>query len=543
MNTRRRTDYPDDVPEQIDADAYTSMLHMFDEAVERFRDRPAFANFGTTITYDDLDRTSRNLAAYLQQVLGIRKGDRVAIMAPNILQYPVSVIAVMRCGATVVNVNPSYTPRELEHQLNDAEVKALVIFSSVTATLAEVMNRISVPNVIVTKLDDLLDDTLDSPDTDTRISDSVTFPEALAAGEKLTFEAVAVHGSDVLFLQYTGGTTGVSKGATLTHRNLVANVLQFSAWFSNKQDPGSEVILTALPLYHIFALMVNCLYALRFGMLSVLITDPRDISALVQAFDKWKFTVMTGVNTLYNGLLHAEGFSDLESHLKLCIGGGAAVQRAVADNWRAVTGCHILEAYGLSETSPALTANRADSAEFTGSIGLALPSTEISIRDDSGNEVAVGEPGELCVRGPQVMRGYWRRDDATAECMTEDGFFRTGDVATVDERGYFRIVDRKKDMIIVSGFNVFPNEIEDVVGRCDGVLDSACIGVPDQKSGEAVRVYVVKRSGVELSADDLISFCRTELTGYKVPKQVEFLDALPKSNVGKILRRELRDQA
>ncbi len=542
MSEVSHVDYPPGVPKQIDADSYVSILHMFDESVTRFADRPAFANFNTTLTFADLDRLSHNLAAYLQQELGIEKGDRIAIMAPNILQYPVSVFGIMLCGAIIVNVNPSYTARELEHQLNDAAVKGIVIFSGSTPVFAKVIGNTSVEHVIVTRLDDLLDDDVESASPDERLSDYIEFTDAITSGAQLSLTPVDIQGGDVLFLQYTGGTTGVSKGATLTHRNLIANILQFTSWFSEKQGQGAEVLLTALPLYHIFALMGNCLTSTWLGNLSVLITDPRDVDGLVAAFKKWRFTVMNGVNTLYNGLVNSQAFCDLDFRLKLSIGGGAAVQRAVADKWYEITGCHILEAYGLSETSPLVTSNRADCQQYTGSIGLAAPSTEISLRDDAGSEVPVGEPGELCVRGPQVMRGYWRCDEATAECMTKDGYLRTGDIATVDEHGYFRIVDRKKDVILVSGFNVFPNEIEDVLGRCEGVLESACIGVPDEKSGEAVRAYVVKKPGSDISADEVTAYCRNELTGYKRPKQIRFVDALPKSNVGKILRRELRDQ-
>ena len=536
-------EYPPGVPREIDPNTYTSIISMFEEGVGKFANLPAFSNFGTTLSFSDIDDLSRKFAAYLQQDLGIVKGDRVAIMAANMLQYPVAVFGIMRAGAITVNVNPLYTPRELEHQLNDAGVKAIVIFSNSTPTLAEVIENTPVKHVIVTRLGDLLNESIPSNEPDDRLQDCVEFKDALEKGKELTLEAPDITGEDVLFLQYTGGTTGLSKGATLTHRNLVANLLQYNSWFAAKQEKGKETILTALPLYHIFALHVCCLTPVLMGTHSVLITNPRDLPGILNAFKQWKFTMMAGVNTLYNGLLHGEGFKDLDFSLKICIGGGAAVQQAVAERWFEITGCHILEGYGLSETSPLLTINRVDTSGYTGSIGLPVPSTEISLRDDNGNEVAAGDAGELCAKGPQVMRGYWNREDATRDAMTEDGFFKTGDIAVVDERGYFKIVDRKKDMILVSGFNVFPNEIEDVVAKCAGVQENSCIGIPDARSGEAVKVYVVKQPGAEITPKDVIAHCRVHLTGYKVPKHVEFIDALPKSNVGKILRRELREMA
>ena len=529
------------VPTTIDADKYKNVVEMLLQAGERFADNVAFSSFGATKTYAEVLSLSRDFAAYLQNEIGIRKGDRVALMAPNMMAFPVAMIGILRAGGVQVNVNPMYTPRELEHQLTDADVDTIVVFSGSTGTLAEVIENTSIKNVIVAELDDLLDLGLPSPPVDERLQAPVAFLDAIAAGADMEFVAVDIEGDDLIYLQYTGGTTGLSKGAMLTHRNLVANIVQFECVAGDYIKFGEDVVVTAIPMYHIFALMVNTLSYFKFGATNVMITDPRDMPAFVEEWSKWKVSVFTGVNTLYNGLLHTPGFAELDfSALKICVGGGAPVQKSGSDKWKEVTGRHIKEGYGLSETSPILTTNPFGMTEFLSSIGIPFPSTDISLRDDDGNEVAQGEAGELCAKGPQIMKGYWRRDDETAECMTDDGYFRTGDIATMDENGFFRIVDRKKDMILVSGFNVYPNEIEAEVAALAGVLECACIGVPDEKTGEAVKLFVVK-SDDSLSADAVTQYCRERLTGYKVPKQVVFLDELPKSTVGKILRRELRN--
>ena len=541
MNRPWLDQYDPWVPHEVDTSAYENIVDMLLEAGETYSDNVAYSNFGATKTYGEILSLSRDLAAYLQNELGIKKGDRVALMAPNMMVFPVAMLGILRAGAVQVNVNPLYTARELQHQLNDADTDTIVIFSGSTETLAEVIDDTGIKNVIVAGLDDLVDLDLPSPPVDPRLQNPTGFMDALAAGHALDFAKVELTGDDLIYLQYTGGTTGVSKGAMLTHRNLVANVLQFESCAGEYVDFGNDVVMTAIPIYHIFALMVNTLSFFKYGGTNVLITNPRDMPAFVAEWARWKVNVFTGVNTLYNGLLHTPGFEDLDfSSLRYSVGGGSAMQKSVSDHWKRVTGKHIKEGYGLSETSPIVTLNPFGSTEFRSAIGVPVPSTDISLRDDDGNIVAAGERGELCIKGPQVMRGYWRREDATAEAMTDDGYFRTGDVAVMDELGYFRIVDRKKDMIIVSGFNVFPNEIEAEVAAMDGVLECACIGVPDEKSGEAVKLFVVK-SDASLTEEAVREFCKECLTGYKVPRQVVFIDELPKSTVGKILRRELRD--
>ncbi len=530
--------YPADVPKTIEPNVYRSVVALFEQSVLKFGARPAFTNSGKTLTFSELDELSSDFAAYLQQSLSIKNHDCVAIMLPNLLQLPIALFGAMRTGARITNVNPLYTPTELEHQLNDAGVKTIVVHCNSMPVLSKILHKTSIETVIIVRSDDLTASDKISSDAN---DETVEFRSALASGKKLEFHPVEVNNEDILFLQYTGGTTGVSKGATLTHRNLIANILQFSAVLGPRLDEGQEVILTALPLYHIFALSVNCLAFLHLGGHNILITDPRNLPALVTEFDQWNFSVMLGVNTLFNRLLNSPDFRALDfSALKICIGGGAAIQRSVADSWFKTTHCYILEGYGLSETSPLLTLNPCNLTEFSGTIGLPVPSTEISLRDEHGHAVAVGESGELCAKGPQVMRGYWGQKAATQEAMTADGFFKTGDIATMDEKGFFRIVDRKKDMILVSGFNVFPNEVEEVVAECDSVLESACIGIPDEQSGEAVKVFVTTKPGMQLSAEELQRHCKQRLTAYKVPKYVEFLDELPKSTVGKILRRKLR---
>jgi long-chain acyl-CoA synthetase len=543
--------YPEGVPAEADIDAYDSIVALFEESVRRFGDRPAYSNFGVTITYRELDERARALAGYLQG-LGLEPGDRVAIMMPNLLANPVAIFGVLLAGLTVVNTNPLYTARELEHQLTDSEARAIVIVENFASVLADVIGRTRVEHVVLVRMGD----GLGFPKSPLinfvvrrvkkmvpafHLPDAVRFPRALEEGRGKPLRPSEAGRDDVAFLQYTGGTTGVAKGATLSHGNVVSNLQQTSSWIGGSFEPGQEVFVTALPLYHIFSLVANCLTGMKYGALNVLITNPRDMPAFVKLIAGLKFSVITGVNTLYNGLLNTPAFASVDfSRLKLAVGGGMAMQRAVADRWREVTGVPVVEAYGLTETSPAAVANRLDQTEFTGSIGLPLPSTDISIRDDDGNEVGFDTPGELCVRGPQVMQGYWERPDATDEVLSDDGWLRTGDMATIDEEGYLRIVDRKKDMIIVSGFNVYPNEIEDVVALHPGVLEVGAVGVPDEKSGEVPKVVVVKKDP-DLTSEALIEHCREQLTGYKVPRRVEFRDELPKTNVGKVLRRELRD--
>ena len=544
--------YPEGVPAEADIDAYDSIVALFEESVRRFGDRPAYSNFGVTITYRELDERARALAGYLQG-LGLEPGDRVAIMMPNLLANPVAIFGVLLAGLTVVNTNPLYTARELEHQLTDSGARAIVIVENFASVLADVIGRTRVEHVVLVRMGDGLGfpksalinfvvRRVKKMVPPFHLPDAVRFPRALEEGRGKPPRSSEAGRDDVAFLQYTGGTTGVAKGATLSHGNVVSNLQQTSSWIGRNFEPGQEVFVTALPLYHIFSLVANCLAGMKYGALNVLITNPRDMPAFVKTVAGLKFSVITGVNTLYNGLLNTPGFESVDfSRLKLAVGGGMAMQRAVADRWREVTGVPVVEAYGLTETSPAAVANRLDQTEFTGSIGLPLPSTDISIRDEDGNEVGFDTPGELCVRGPQVMQGYWGRPDATAEVLSDDGWLRTGDVATIDEEGYLRIVDRKKDMIIVSGFNVYPNELEDVVALHRGVLEVGAVGVPDEKSGEVPKIVVVKKDP-DLTSEALIEHCREQLAAYKVPRHVEFRDELPKTNVGKVLRRELRDE-
>ena len=530
------------VPREIDPDGYANVVDMLLEAGERYSDKVAFSNFGATKTYSEVLSLSRDFAAWLQNEIGLQKGDRVALMMPNSLVFPVAMLGILRAGGVQVNVNPMYTARELEHQLNDADAETIIVFSGSTPTLAEVIGHTRIKNIIVAGLDDLVGKGLPSPPVDGGLDGAVTFADALAAGADMQFSAVDLSGDDLIYLQYTGGTTGLSKGAMLTHRNLVANITQYEATAGDYIKHGEEIVVTAIPMYHIFALMVNTLSYFKFGATNVLITNPSDMPAFVEEWSKWKVSVFTGVNTLYNGLLHTPGFAELDfSELRISVGGGAAVQRAVSDKWKEVTGRHIKEGYGLSETSPILTVNPFGMSDFRGAIGVPVSSTDISLRDDDGRVVAQGEEGELCASGPQVMKGYWRREDATAKVMTDDGYFRTGDIAVMDESGFFRIVDRKKDMILVSGFNVYPNEIEAEVALMDAVLECACIGVPDAKTGEAVKLFVVRNDDT-LTEDEVLAHCRERLTAYKVPDYIVFIDALPKSTVGKILRRELRDK-
>ena len=555
MNTNERpwlVSYPPAVPAEIDVDEFASIVQLLETACERFRHRPSFANMGRTLSYDEVDRLSRDFASYLLNDLKLSKGDRVAIMLPNVLQYPIALFGVLRAGLTVVNTNPLYTARELKHQLHDSGASAIIVLDNFACTVAEVLSDTPVKHVITTGLGDLVGSPkgaivnfvvkyvkkLVPPYS---IPHAVRFKKALASGAQKAPPKIAVTKDDIAFLQYTGGTTGVAKGAMLTHGNMVANMLQASAWIYATLKEGEEVIITAIPLYHIFALTANCLVFMNTGGLNYLITNPRDMKGFVKELKSVRFTAMTGVNTLFNGLLNTPGFDKLDfSHFKFTMGGGMAVQRVVADRWKKVTGVTLVEAYGLTETSPAACINPLDLPAYNGSIGLPVPSTDACIQDDNGTHLPVGEIGELCLRGPQVMRGYWQRPEETAKVIGADGWLHTGDIAKMDEKGYFYIVDRKKDMILVSGFNVYPNEIEDVVAQIPGVLEVAAVGVPDEKSGEAVKVVVVKKDP-NLTAEAIKSFCKENLTGYKLPKYIEFRDALPKTNVGKILRRELRD--
>ncbi|MBK6612948.1 AMP-binding protein [Ottowia sp.] len=541
MGTRHWLNSYGSIPSDIDADRYPSMLELLNAALKRHAGRPAFKAFGQTLTYADVDRQAQTFAAYLQNKLGVGRGDRVAVMMPNLLAFPVTLLGIMRAGAIQVNVNPLYTARELEHQLNDAGVETIVIFNGSTPTLAEVRANTRLKTVITVGVGDASGANLPSPPVDARLGGSVSFAEALDQGSGLALRPVALTGDDLLFLQYTGGTTGLSKGAALSHRNLVANTEQFKAFMPVALKEGEEVLVTAIPLYHIFALMVSLTY-LSVGAENWLVANPRDMDGFVAVLAQARPTVFMGVNTLYGGLVQHPKLAEVEwSQLKLAIGGGAAVVGAVSDRWKTITGHFIREGYGLSETSPVVSFNPAYINEFTGTTGLPMPSTDIKLLDDTDQEVDPGQAGEICVKGPQVMRGYWEKPDANATSFTDDGYFRTGDVGVFDDKGFLKIVDRKKDMIIVSGFNVYPNEVEAVVANCPGVAEAACVGVPHPKTGEAVKLFVVKLPGANLTEAEVVVHCRASLTGYKVPHVVHFVEALPKSSVGKILRRELRN--
>ncbi|MBK7989499.1 MAG: AMP-binding protein [Comamonadaceae bacterium] len=529
------------IPATVNADAYPSVVALLDEAMQTFADKPAFRAFGQMLTYADVDRQSAAFAAWLQHKLGVKKGDRIAVMCPNFIAFPIACLGILRAGAIQVNVNPLYTPRELEHQLNDAGCETIVIFSGSTPTLAEVLGKTGIKTVITVAPGDGTGVALPSPPVDARLTGAMALADALKEGAGLTRTPVPMRGDDLIFLQYTGGTTGLSKGAALTHRNLVANTEQFKATMPSAVRPGQEVIVTAIPLYHIFALMVNFLTYFSVGADSWLVANPRDMDGFVETLKKSKLTVFMGVNTLYAGLVMHPKIREVDfSHLHLAGGGGAAVVGATSAKWKEITGQFIREGYGLSETSPVLSFNPASIKEFSGTTGLPLPGTDIKLLDDAGVEVALGQSGEVCAKGPQVMRGYWNQPEANAAAFTPDGYFRTGDVGVITPEGFLKIVDRKKDMVLVSGFNVYPNEIEAVATACPGVAECACVGVPDDKTGEAVKLFVVKAPGAALTADEVIAHCRKEMTAYKVPKTVVFLDALPKSTVGKILRRDLR---
>ena len=553
--------YPPGVPAQVRADAYRSLPELLDEAFRRYAQRDALACMDRRLRFGDVDRLSQALGAWLQS-LGLERGARVAVMMPNLPQYLVALAGILRAGYAVVNVNPLYTARELEHQLKDSGSQAILVLENFAGTLEECIDATPLRHVLLASVGDLLGFwkgrfinfaarhvgkmvpefrlPLDQGRTVTRFND------ALELGARASLRQVDVGPDDVAFLQYTGGTTGVAKGATLLHRNVVANIMQCDAWFKPMLDKVGDQQLTivcALPLYHIFALTICALMGARMGAMNLLIPNPRDIPGLVRTLSSYRINMFPAVNTLFNALANDPGFARLDfSGLVVSNGGGMAVQQATAEKWLKVTGCPVVEGYGLSETSPVATSNRLDLTEFSGTIGLPVPSTEIVIRDDEGRDLPAGQSGEICIRGPQVMAGYWNRADETAKVMTADGFFKSGDVGIMDERGYVRIVDRKKDMILVSGFNVYPNEIEQVVNLHPGVLESAAVGIPDEKSGEAVKLFVVKNDPT-LSEDDIARYCRENFTAYKRPKYIEFRDDLPKSNVGKILRRELRSAA
>ncbi|NOI67775.1 long-chain-fatty-acid--CoA ligase FadD [Vibrio sp. 99-8-1] len=546
--------YPSDVPATINPDEYPSLVEMFENAVRNFADQPAFVNMGSVMTFRKLEERSRAFAAYLQNDLKLKKGDRVALMMPNLLQYPVALFGVLRAGMIAVNVNPLYTPRELEHQLNDADASTIVIVSNFANTLEQIVDNTPVKHVVLTSLGQMLPTAKGTivdfvvkyvkgmvPKYD--LPGAISFKKALHKGRRLQYVKPFMSGEDIAFLQYTGGTTGVAKGAILTHRNMIANVMQAKAVYRPVLKDGRETVVTALPLYHIFALTVNCLLFLEVGGRNLLITNPRDIPGFIKELQKYQFTAITGVNTLFNALVNNEDFQELNfSNLKLTIGGGMAVQKAVADKWKKTTRVPLAEGYGLTECAPLVSVNPYNLEDYNGSIGLPVSSTEVRIVDDESKPLANDQVGELQVRGPQVMQGYWQRAEATRNTIDEDGWLSTGDIVKFDDEGFLHIVDRKKDMILVSGFNVYPNEIEDIVALHGKVLEVAAIGEPHEVSGEMVKICVVKRDP-SVTAHEIIEHCRKYLTGYKVPKIVEFRDELPKTNVGKILRRELREEA
>ncbi|NDP58067.1 MAG: long-chain fatty acid--CoA ligase [Oxalobacteraceae bacterium] len=548
--------YPQGVPAEIDYTQYRSLVHLLEEAFQKYAERNAYVCMDKFLTYAELDAMSKKLGAWLQSK-GLKKGARVAIMMPNVLQYPVAIAAILRAGFTVVNVNPLYTPRELEHQLNDSGAEAIIILENFATTLEQVLPKTRIKHVVVASMGDLLGmmkgtivnfvvRNVKKMVPAFALPNAISFKQAVAEGAAIALKPVELGHDDVAFLQYTGGTTGVSKGATLNHRNVIANVLQSEAWaqpaLNREPKIAALTIVCALPLYHIFALTSCCLMGTRLGGMNILIPNPRDMPGFVKTLGKFKINMLPAVNTLYNGLLNNPEFATVDfSMLKVCNGGGMAVQKAVADKWFKLTGCPIVEGYGLSETAPVATCNPSDSATFTGTIGLPVPSTDIVILDDNGVVVQLGQPGEIAIRGPQVMAGYWNNPDETAKVMTADGFFKSGDIGIMDERGYIKIVDRKKDMILVSGFNVYPNEIEGILAMHPGVLESACVGVPDEHSGEAVKLYVVRKDPA-LTVEQLMEYCKENFTAYKKPKYIEFRTDLPKTNVGKILRRELRDE-
>lgn len=542
--------YPSSVRKHIDTAQYQSLMQLIDESLNKYGGLPAYTCMDKTLSFKEIDVMSNNFAAYLQS-LGLKKGDRIAIQMPNLLQYPVVLFGALRAGLIVVNTNPLYTVREMVHQFNDAGVEALVVLSNFADKAEQALPKTRIKHVIITDIGDLLGG-LKGFITNLvvkyvkkmvpaySIPKAVSFKSALSKGASASYTKPSLKADDVVLLQYTGGTTGASKGATLMNSNVVANVLQISEWMASDLDDGKETVITALPLYHVFAFTVNCLSMLRKGAHNILITNPRDIPAFVKEVEKYPISIFTAVNTLFNALMNSEEFQKVDfSSMKIAVGGGMAVQSAVSDKWKALTGIPIAEGYGLSETAPVLTCNPVDGNVRIGSIGLPMPNTNVKIMDDDGNELPLGEPGEICAKGPQVMKGYWNRDEETKETFHADGWFRTGDIGIMEPDGFFKIVDRKKDMILVSGFNVYPNEVEDVVAGHEGVLEVAVIGVPDAKSTEAVKAFVVKKSP-SLTVDDIRSYCKENLAGYKVPKHIEFREELPKSNIGKILRKDLK---
>lgn len=544
--------YPPGVPAEINPDAYESIIDFFNKSCQQFADKPAFYNAGVTLTYSQIDEYSRAFAAYLQKDLKLKPGDRFAIMLPNTLHYPIALFGALRAGLIVVNINPLYTADELAYLLNNAQVETIIGLTNFAATIEQALPQVSVNNVIIANVSDFF-----SPAKaiatkfalkyiykvpEWKIPDAIHFKQALSKGQKQQFIPVSITNQDIAFLQYTGGTTGVSKAAILTHRNIVANVEQADEWFKNILTKGKEIIITALPLYHIFSLTANCLFFTKIGGLNVLITDPRNLTGMIKEMRKFKFTAITGVNTLFNALLQKPDFAKLDfTPLRLALGGGMAVQRIVAEKWQNITRSPLLEAYGLTEASPCVTINPSTLKTYNGTIGLPVPSTDVLILDDNYKEVPVGQPGELAVKGPQVMKGYWQNPAETEKVFTKSGWLLTGDIACINEQGYITIVERKKDMILVSGFNVYPNEIEDVIARMPGVLEVAIVGVHDEHSGEAVKAFIVK-SNPKLTIDEIIEFAHKHLTAYKVPKHIEFRKELPKSNVGKILRRFLKNE-
>lgn len=543
--------YQPGVPTVIDEHLFSSIVDMLENTFHKFAEKPAFHNMGKTMSYAEIDRLSYQFACFLQNDLRLARGDRVAIMMPNLLQYPVALFGVLRAGMIAVNTNPLYTERELEHQLKDSGAKAIVVVANFASVLAKALPRTDVKHVVVSELGDLLPfpkniivnavvKYVKKLVPEFSIPKAYTFQQALKLGATTSLSKPMIKNDDIAFLQYTGGTTGVAKGAMLSHGNIVCNMLQARSWIQFQIKEGEEIIITPLPLYHIFALTANCLIFNSVGALNVLITNPRDMPGFVKELKKWKFTAITAVNTLFNGLLNTPGFADLDfSHLKVTLGGGMAVQRAVADRWKEVTKVPLIEAYGLTETSPAACINPMNLKEYNGYIGLPISSTEVAIRDDYNKDVDLTQVGEICIRGPQVMKGYWHRPDETAKVMTPDGYVRTGDLGYMNAEGFVKIVDRKKDMILVSGFNVYPNEVEDVLAAMPKVLEVAAIGVPDDKSGEVVKVFIVKKDQ-SLTVEEVKAYAKANLTGYKHPKYVEFRQELPKSNVGKILRKDLR---
>jgi long-chain acyl-CoA synthetase len=544
--------YPAGVPKEINPDKYSSLLHLFDEAVGRFKGRIAYESMGKMLTFEEVDKLTADFAAWLQHEAGLKPGDRIAIQMPNLLQWVVAMFGSLRAGLIVVNTNPLYTAREMEHQFKDADVKAVIILANFAHNLEKFIAGTGIKTVVITEIGDMLGGVkkhlvnfvvknVKKMVPHYRIDGALRFNDVMARGRKYTWEPPTVKNDEVAFLQYTGGTTGVSKGAMLTHRNLIANMEQISAWMIPKLRDGEETVITALPMYHIFALTVNCLAMLKIGATNILITNPRDMPAFIKTLKKYPFTVMTGVNTLFNGLLNQPDFASVDfSKFKIAVGGGMAVQDVVATRWKQLTGVSLAEGYGLTETSPVLSCNPIDGTERIGSIGVPLPGTEMVLIDDNGKEVPVGQPGEICAKGPQIMKGYWQREEETAAVFTK-GYFKTGDIGVVDETGFFKIVDRKKEMINVSGFNVYPNEVENVVASHPKVLEVGAIGIADPRSTEAVKVFVVKKDP-SLTEEELIHYCRENMTPYKVPKSVEFRTELPKSNVGKILRRILKEQ-